>query len=57
MSQALKELAHAAVDGAKQAPRDFFAPIIGFVRWIRRQLDASVAEALHRSSESRHARH
>lgn len=53
MFQVLKELAQAAIDGARQAPRDFFAPVIGFARWVRRQLDASVAETLRHAAESK----
>lgn len=39
--------------GAKRAPRDFFAPLVGFGRWVTRQGSAA---AERNNSEARIAR-
>ena len=51
MNDNLKAFFEGAVEGAKETPRGFFAPVTGFIAWLDRVTD----EALEHSSENRSA--
>lgn len=53
----LTELAEAALEGARRAPRDFFAPVVGLVRWIRQQAEKAAMENIRRTPSSRSHQH
>lgn len=39
--------------GAKRAPRDFFAPLVGFYRWIVKHVNAAADRNIRESIEVR----
>ena len=51
MNENLKAFWEGAVEGAKETPRGFFAPVTAFIAWLDRVTD----EALEHSSENRPA--
>ncbi|MGH8159345.1 MAG: hypothetical protein ACREPQ_14590 [Rhodanobacter sp.] len=55
MSDYLKAFWNGCIQGAKETPRGFFAPLVALFRWLDRATDEALAE--NQSSESRLAGH
>ena len=57
MPKFVRALLQGAIDGAKQAPRDFAEPLVGAARWVRRKLDESLAHSQHHPAAGEPTRH
>lgn len=55
MRELLKSMVEGFLEGARRAPRDFFAPVVGLARWVNRQAAAAAEENIRRTARKRTA--